>query len=266
MRPSGWAVSDSRLACLLIVAFALFNLVGLDRMPLVNGDEPWIAEPGLRFWRTGVFSSELHRGFYGVEQHFLLHAPLVSILVGGVIALLGQGLFQARLVSLALATATAALTFVLGRRLLSPRHGLLAVLMLTTWRVAPGVKAFPSGIPLVDLGRLTRYDIAVPVFTVAAFLLVLPLMTGVRPAPLTRGAVTRLVFAGTLVGIAVSCHPAALAWTAMLCAALILTYGWRDGLRSSAWIVAGTLIGFLPYALWIASGWSDFLRQQSYIA
>ena len=267
LRPSRWAVSDSDLAWLLIAAFALFNLVGLDRMPLINGDEPWIAEPGLHFWRTGVFASELHRGFYGVEQHFLLHAPLFSILVGGVIAVLGQGLYQARLLPLALATATAALTFVLGRRLLSPRHGLLALLMLTTWRVAPGVKAYPSGIPLVDLGRLARYDIAVPVFTVAAFLLVLPLITGVRPAaPLTRGAVTRLVFAGTLVGIAVSCHPTALAWTAMLCAALILTHGWRDGLRSSAWIVAGTLIGFLPYALWIASGWSDFLRQQSYVS
>jgi 4-amino-4-deoxy-L-arabinose transferase-like glycosyltransferase len=265
--PSRWAVSDGHLACLLIAAFALFNLVGLDRMPLVSVDEPWIAEPGLRFWHTGVFSSELHRGFYGVEQHFLLHAPLFSILVGGVIAVLGQGLYQARLLPLALATATAALTFVLGRRLLSPRHGLLALLMLTTWRVSPGLRAYPSGIPLVDLGRLARYDIAVPVITLAAFLLVLPLITGVRAAaPLTRGGVTRLVFAGTLVGIAISCHPTAVAWTVMLCAVLVITHGWRDGLRSSAWIVAGTLMGFLPYALWIASGWSDFLHQQAYVA
>jgi 4-amino-4-deoxy-L-arabinose transferase-like glycosyltransferase len=266
-RPSRWAISDSRLACALIVAFALFNLVGLDRMPLVNQDEPWIAEPGLHFWQTGVFASELHRGFYGVERHFLLHAPLFSIAVGGVIALLGPGLYQARLLSLALATATAALTFVLGRRLLSPRHGLLAVLMLTLWRVAPGIKVYPSGIPLVDLGRLSRYDIGVPVLTVTACLIVLSLMTNVRPAPpLTRGAVARLLIAGALVGIGVSCHPTAIAWAAILCAGLLVTRGWSDGLRASAWIAAGTSIGFLPYAWWIASGWSDFLLQQEYVS
>jgi hypothetical protein len=35
--------------------------------------------------------------------------------------------------------------------------------------------------------------------------------------------------------------------------------------RSSGWVVAGTVLGFLPYALWIASGWSDFLLQQANI-
>jgi hypothetical protein len=254
------------LAFVLIVAFALFNLVALDRMPLVNQDEPWIAEPGLHFWQTGVFASELHRGFFGVERHFLLHAPLYSIGVGGVIALLGPGLFQARLLSLALATATAALTFALGRRLCSPRHGLTALLMLTVWRVAPGIKDYPSGIPLVDLGRLSRYDIGVPVLTVAACLVVLPLMTTVRPVPpLTPGAVARLLIAGALVGIGVSCHPAALAWAAILWAGLLVTRGWGDGVRPCAWVAAGTLAGLLPYAAWIASGWSDFLLQQQYV-
>jgi 4-amino-4-deoxy-L-arabinose transferase-like glycosyltransferase len=261
------SVSAGRLAFVLIVAFGLFNLVGLDRMPLVNQDEPWIAEPGLHFWQTGVFASELHRGFFGVERHFLLHAPLYSIGVGGVIALFGPGLYQARLLSLALATATAALTFALGRRLFSPRHGLIAVLVLTVWRVAPGIKAYPSGIPLVDLGRLSRYDIGVPVLTVAACLFVLPLMTTVRPAPpLTRGAVARLLMAGALVGIGVSCHPAALAWAAILWAGLLVTRGWRDGVRPCAWVAAGTLAGLLPYAAWIASGWRDFLLQQEYVA
>jgi hypothetical protein len=263
-----WAlVSDGRLALLLIVAFALFNLVSLDRMPLVNQDEPWIAEPGLHFWQTGVFASELHRGFFGVERHFLLHAPLYSLGVGGVIALLGPGLYQARLLSLALATATAALTYALGRRLFSPRHGLIAVLMLTVWRVAEGIKAYPSGIPLVDLGRLSRYDIGVPVLTVAACLFALPLMTIDRPAPpLTRGGAARLLLAGALVGIGVSCHPAALAWAAMLWAGLLATRGRRDGVRPCAWVAAGTVAGVLPYAAWIAIGWSDFLLQQEYVA
>jgi 4-amino-4-deoxy-L-arabinose transferase-like glycosyltransferase len=261
------SVSDGRLALGLIVAFALFNLIALDRMPLVNQDEPWIAEPGLHFWRTGVFASELHRGFFGVERHFLLHAPLFSIAVGGVIALLGPGLYQARLVSLALATATAALTFALGRRLFSPRHGLLAVLILTVWRVAAEIKIYPSGIPLVDLGRLSRYDIGVPVLTVAACLIVLPLMTTVRPvAALTRGAIARLLIAGALVGIGVSCHPAALAWAPMISAGLLVTRGWRDGVRPCLWLAAGTLAGFVPYAAWIASGWRDFLLQQEYVA
>ena len=275
--------SDSCLALLLILAFVALNLIGLDRYPLVNQDEPWIAEPGYRFWTRGALVSELHRGLFGVERHFLLHAPLFSILAGGIITLFGPGLLQVRLVSLALATATAALTFALGTRLFSARHGLLAVLMLTTWRVASGLPSYPAGIPLVDLGRLARYDIAVPAAGMTAFLLVLPLLapraatgrptsaTHHDPAPAAATPIpdprVRLALAGVCLGLAVASHPTGLAWVAILCVTL-LAAGRRagGGVSACGWLLAGTTAALLPYLWFIYRGWDDFLHQQRLVS
>lgn len=232
----------------------------LDRVPLVNDDEPWIAEPGFRFWERGAFVSELFRGFFGAEQHFLLHAPLFSIITGGVVSLFGPGLVQVRLVSLAMATATAGLTFLLGRRLLSSRHGLLAVLMLTTWHITPGVPYQPTGITLVDLGRLARYDIAVPVAGVAAFLLILPLAD--RAAP-TRW---RFMLAGAIAGLGVMCHATGLAWVGILCVTVIAARGWSAGFAASGWIAAGTTVALLPWLVFMIDGWQDLRAQHGYLS
>jgi 4-amino-4-deoxy-L-arabinose transferase-like glycosyltransferase len=253
-------LTDERLAFLLIAAFALLNLVGLDRVPLVNDDEPWIAETGLRFWERGVFASEMFRGFFGAEEHFLLHAPLFCLVTGGAVSLFGHGLIQVRLVSLAMATATAALTFFLGRRLLSSRHGLLAVLMLTAWRLTPGLPSQRTGIALVDLGRLARYDIAVPVAGVAAFLLILPLAERVAPPR------WRLVLAGAIAGLGVMCHATGLAWIGILCVTVMAARGWSAGLAASGWIAAGTTVALLPWLVFMMHGWQDLLAQQAYIA
>lgn len=253
-------LTDERLAILLIAAFALFNLVALDRVPLIHADEPWIAEPGLRFWQRGVFASELYRGFFGAEQHYLLHAPLFSILTGGVVSLFGAGPVQVRLVSLTMAAATAVLTFFLGRRLLSSRHGLLAVLMLTTWHITPGGPNQTTGIVLVDLGRLARYDIAVPVAGVAAFLLVLPIDAGVTSSR------WRLVVAGAIAGLGVMCHPAGLAWVAILCVTVIAARGWSAGLAASVWIAGGAAVALLPWLALMIDGWQDLPKQHRYIS
>ncbi len=260
----------------------MFNLVGLDSDPMVSRDEPWIAEPGYQFWTRGALVSELHRGFFGVERHYLLSTPFFSILTGGVIWLFGHGLLQVRLVSLALATATAALTFAVGSRLFSPRHGLLAVLMLTMWRVASGLRSYPSGIPLVDLGRLARYDIAVPAASMTAFLLVLPLLapraaTG-RPASATHHDSTpeaatpiahprvRLALAGLCLGLAVASHPTGLAWIAILCVTLLMARRSIEGVAACGWLLAGTTAALLPYLWFMHRGWDDLLLQQQYVA
>jgi hypothetical protein len=75
-------IAEDWLAAALIVGFFLVNLIGLDRVPFANADEAWIAEPGLRFWERGAFVSQLHAGFFGVERHYLLHAPLFSLITG----------------------------------------------------------------------------------------------------------------------------------------------------------------------------------------
>src|SRR5512147_951071 len=94
----------------LVLVFLLYfwttGLVGLDRWPKIHEDESWQAAPGYTFWAEGRFGTDLFAGFYGMERHYYGFMPLFSILVGGALHLFGLGLFQARLVPLALITLT----------------------------------------------------------------------------------------------------------------------------------------------------------------
>lgn len=281
--PAGLATSirstltAERVVGLLIAAFVLFQLIGLDRLPPAFEDEPWIAEPGYRFWEDGVLRSELKRGFFGAEERYLLHAPLYSVLSGGVVRLFGPGLVQVRLLALAFAATAAVLTFLLGRRLLSPRHGLLAVAVLLLWRLAPASIYYPSGIPFVDLGRLARYDVAVPVWGLAGFLLVLPRRRAVgdsggaaiassRAAPRLDAGWLRMVVAGVCAGLAIMTHPVGIAWVAMIAVATLLTHERRERIIHCAWIAAGAAAALLPWAWMLADGWTAFVAQQQYVA
>src|ERR1700754_2978009 len=145
-------IKEDWIAAALIAGFFLVNLIGLDRVPFANADEAWIAEPGLRFWEGGGFVSRLHAGFFGTERHYLLHAPLFSLITGWMVWIFGHGIVQVRIVSLAMAALTPVFTYRLGRAMLSPRHGLLAALILTWCRTGPYQwEARQSGIVLVDL-------------------------------------------------------------------------------------------------------------------
>jgi 4-amino-4-deoxy-L-arabinose transferase-like glycosyltransferase len=275
-------------AIVLIVAFALFSLIGLDRLPMVHVDEPWIAEPGYLFWQHGALVSELNRGFFGSEHHFLLHAPTYTLMSGAMVALFGPGLLQVRLLALAMAVLTAAFTFALGRTLISARHGLLAVIVLTIFRVAPEQQYHVTGIPLTDLARIARYDIPVPMFGLAALLLILPLLprlargrgamavSAVTPAPgllaperpAVRWRRTRLAIAGACAGLAFACHPVGLVWIAIVCAALVAfsdTSWRRPPIGALTIVLIGAAIVLAPWIWFVIDGWSEFVLQQSII-
>lgn len=260
-------LSAERVVILLIAAFGLFHLIGLDRLPLVHVDEPWIAEPGYRFWDRGTLSSELARGFYHAEDRYLLHAPAFSLITGAAVAWFGPGLIQVRLVSLAIAVATAALTFWLGRALFTSRHGLIAVVALATWRVVPPLLHRPTGIPLADFGRLARYDLAVATFGVAGLLLVLPLLIGARAGGTARGRRSRLLLAGILASVAFACHPVGLVWIIIIGSALIVLPTEPPARRAThlALFLSGGAIALAPWIRFVLSGWGDFVAQQGSI-
>lgn len=253
-------VSADHIAIALIVAFALIHLIGLDHLPNVHSDEPLIAEPGLRFWQRGALVSDLSRGLFGAERHHLIHGPLFTLITGAVIWLFGPGLLQVRLVSLVMAAATAGLTYRVGRQLLSPRHGLIALVILLLWRVVPGQHPWPAGIPLVDYARFSRYDIAIPFFGLLGLTLILPWVLDADRTR-TRLPYMRLVLAGICAGLAVDSHPMGV----IACATLIVfCFSREGGLRASACIVAGAALAVLPYAIFIYVGWDDFVAQQRY--
>src|SRR5262245_49809841 len=111
------------LCLLLLLYFWTTTLTNLDRFPKIHEDESWQAAPGYTFWADGHFGTSLFAGFYGMEQHYYGFMPLFPLLVGGALHWFGLGLFQARLVPLALTLLTLALTHRLGTILFSPWHG-----------------------------------------------------------------------------------------------------------------------------------------------
>jgi 4-amino-4-deoxy-L-arabinose transferase-like glycosyltransferase len=270
---SRFGLAEDWLAAALILGFFLVNLIGLDRVPFANADEAWIAEPGLRFWERGAFVSHLHAGFFGAERHYLLHAPLFSLIVGWVIWIVGPGIVQVRLVSLAMAALTAAFTYRLGRTLLSPRHGLLAALLLTWCRTGPYQwEARQSGIVLVDFGRLARYDVAVPFFGLIGVLLILPwLLRDAMDAPPVRAVRVRFVLAGACAGRATASHPMGAIGIATLLVVCVVAVRARaervtNAIAPIAWLLLGVGLAMLPWIVFAWTGWDDMRGQQRLVA
>src|SRR5262249_36702577 len=129
LMPSPRALPHAAVA-LLIPLFAASALIGLGRSPRVYEDEAWVAAPGYSFVTTGVFGTELDRGFYGTDRHLYGFMPLFPIAVGAWLKLFGIGLFQARLVALLTGIGVLFLTHLVACRLLSAWHGAIAVYLL----------------------------------------------------------------------------------------------------------------------------------------
>jgi len=129
-------MSSRLLACAILLVFWANGLAYLASWPPVHEDEPWILSPGYTFWGEGRFGSDLFSGFYGMEDHFFGFLPLFSLLNGGLARLIGLGLFQLRYGTLALMLLALAATYKAGQRLFSARVGLLALLILTFFRLA----------------------------------------------------------------------------------------------------------------------------------
>ena len=199
-------------------------------------------------------------GFYGMEQHYYGFMPLFPIMVGGALHLFGVGLFQARLVSLMLILLALALTYRLGSLLFTPWHGLIALMILVTWRIAGPFAHLVSGIPLADVARIVRYDSAVPIFGLAALLLFShtirrQITINIAPLPLWP-----FLGVGGFIGLAALSHLYGAFWLPALGAALF----WLVGRRA---IVPGLVMGLgfwlslTPWLIFVAAGWEDFISQ-----
>ena len=127
-----------------------------------------IAAPAHKLATEGVYGNDLYRGFYRTEALNYEYMPLYPLLVAASYKVFGLGVWQARLVSMLCGLATILLTFQLGRTLYHAAFGLTAAAALCLMSL--GVDPYMSGIPLLDLARVIRYDILVPVFVLGACL------------------------------------------------------------------------------------------------
>ncbi len=241
----------------LLLIFWWLSIWNLDRYPLVEEDEPWILSPGYKLFTQGIYGSNLFSGFHHMEQHYFEFMPLMSWLQGATTHLFGVGVLQMRWLAVALGLVTLTLAYALARRLISPDVGVVAVLLMIFWQWTPGnLRILGSGVPLVDLARIARYDVLVP-----------PLGLGAIWAAwcARRTGLARYDgLAGLLGGLAGLAHLYGLFW---LGAALLLRLAGFRGLsvrrmlRMGAWLLGGAVLAWLGWLVMVGINWPDFLAQ-----
>lgn len=197
----------------LLLAYWVVSLSNLTVVPRVYEDEPWQASTGYKLATEGVFGSDMFAGFYNMDKRYYGYLPLHPILLAVSFRLFGLGLFQARFESVVLGLVALALTYALGRRLFrSDAVGVLAVFFLLCARTAGVTPSQVSGVLFLDIPRIARYDMVVPVFGLAA----LHAFLSARP----RDAPWGFASCGALAGLAGLGHLYGVFW---LPALLVLT-------------------------------------------
>src|SRR5215472_3964088 len=118
-----------RVYVLALAAVALVylhnTLPHLTMMPRVNVDEPWLMERAYQVIRTGIPSQPM----LGLKTAYLLQVGY-GYLLAPWMAVLGVGLFQARLFNVILGFGIVLLIALIGRRLTGRTAGLAAGLFL----------------------------------------------------------------------------------------------------------------------------------------
>lgn len=228
-----------------------FSLHHLTIVPQVQEDEPWQASTGWKLATEGVFGSDMFSGFYGMERHYYGYMPIHPFLLAAVFRGAGLGLFQARFETVTMGLLTLALTYALGRRLFGPQVGLLAVFFLLFVRLTGLAYNRLTGIVLLDMGRIARYDMVVPVFGLAALHLYLS-------ARQYRSNPTLYALAGLAAALAGLSHLYGVFW---LVALGILAIGERAGWRNLLALGAGFAIPWLFYGAYVLNDTADWIGQ-----
>lgn len=231
-------------ACVLL--YLAISLRHLDTIPVVHEDEPWQASTSWKLATEGVFGTDLFAGFSGMERRYYGFMPLHPLLQAAVFRVAGLGLWQARLETVLLGLATLVLTYGLGRRLFGARVGLLAVVLLLTARTTALSASHVTGVLFLDVARVARYDMAVPVFGLAALHAYL--------TALRREARRWYVAAGALTGLAGLAHLYGLFWLPAL-GVLALWDGRGQPLPRTlgraGMMAAGCALPWLPYGAFV---------------
>ena len=165
---AGWERWATWAALLVFWGMALWNL---DRYPPIHFDEATILEPGYTLFHQGVYGAPMYTGFYEQERLYLEVPPLMPVLQGASTWLLGVGVWQMRYLPVVCGLLTLALTAAVAHRIAGPAVGAAAAWLLLLWQWTPSDLDFlGSGLPLLDVARIARYDILVPVLGLSAFL------------------------------------------------------------------------------------------------
>jgi hypothetical protein len=209
------------------------TLPHLTMMPRVNVDEPWLMERAYQVITTGVPSQPM----LGLTHAYLLQVGY-GYLLAPWMAVLGVGLFQARLINVLLGLGTVLLVASIGRRTIDPVAGLTAAVLLAV------DSNFLGG------ARNARTDLP-SVFFVAAALAAY--MIGRQ-----RSGGWWFTLGGACLGFAMLVHGNAFWAGIILFAWYLLDYGVAGIMTSFGyWFIGGLLLTFGPYLAVVLMRWHD---------
>ncbi|MGH2543412.1 MAG: hypothetical protein ACRDIB_11465, partial [Ardenticatenaceae bacterium] len=248
LRPATPSLLWQQLLLLLLLLFYwAVSLTHLTVVPPVYEDEPWQASTGWKLATEGVFGSDMFAGLAGMERRYYGYLPLHPMILAATFRLAGLGLFQDRFESVAMGLLVLALTYALGRRLFGCGVGLLAVGALLLVRSTGLTPYQQSGILLLDIARIARYDMVVPVFGLASLHAYLSARNR-----MARGE-TRARYwyglAGLLAGLASLSHLYGAFWITALG---LLALWERAGLRNLLSMAGGFLAPWVLYLIYVA--------------
>jgi 4-amino-4-deoxy-L-arabinose transferase-like glycosyltransferase len=238
------------VALVCVLGFLLVSARHLDSLPQVYEDEPWQASTAYALLQRGTFGSDLFAGFHNMQARYYGFLPAHPLLLSLVFRLFGLGLVQARLETVGLGLLILVLTFSIGRRLFGAWVGALALLALVFVRWSGLTYVQLTGIPLVDLSRIARYDPLAAALGLAALLVYLNV----------RQSGTRLGYlgAGVLAGLSGLAHLYGLFWVIVLVVLVVMD---RRQRAPAGWIVLGAVLPWLPYAAYVAGDLPDWRGQ-----
>jgi 4-amino-4-deoxy-L-arabinose transferase-like glycosyltransferase len=240
-----------------LLCYLLVSLNYLAVFPPVGEDEPWIAAAPYKLATQGVLGSDLFAGYYGMERHHYEQMPIFPLLQAAIFRLFGVGVVQMRALPVVCGFMLLLMVFAVGRQAGGDRVGALALILMLILRVAAGGDS--TGILLLDRARINRYDIAVPVF---GFLALWAFNRAERDRNLRWYALT-----GLFTGLSSLSHLYGLFWLPVFVGVLIARHGRRLlRQRTLGLLLAGFACPWVPWVVYVATGWSDYLGQMRMVA
>jgi hypothetical protein len=180
--------------------------------------------------------------------------PIYPLVEAAIFRVFGLGVVQMRALSIAFGVALLLVVYMVGQEIGGDPLGASAVVLMVFQRLTSATEVRPIGILLLDSARLNRYDIAVPVFGLAALWIVL------RAANERRSST--FVLAGAVAGGAAMSHLYGVFWLPALMAVIVA----REGVmistgRKAALLAGGFILVCLPWMLWVGANAADYLAQ-----
>ena len=229
--PPGLSSRRVILTVLLLTTAALLavSLVFLTRYPVVFIDEPWYSDVAWNLITTGVNFDTMHAGALDQWPDSWVRWPLIGNLpFAASFALLGLGLFQARLASWIFGVCLIFAVFILARKLYDALTAALAVLFLAL------------STPFLQASHYARVDIFLAVVVVVALYFY---VLGIQNHQRWPFFVTGLLF-----GLSLDIHLNALPLGLALGAYHVVAYRKTVLRERSTWLlVAGASIGMIYY-------------------